>query len=229
MADQIEDDIERAAGIRVCRRDEAARIDVESDIPPMIDQRRQLEPHLAGDLRPAVQRFAGVAPGGERQVRPKSLVRSWGRPRSTSRDALVLAHDPENLQRGFRKAHATAQIGASGSCARARLAASENAGAALKRDRAVSEVDPLGAGATLRSLRVRGARLPADTASSAKTAADRRRTKSISPRSRSSRAPMRSAACRPRGRRENPSTGGTSARRLSRVLAPAAAMPVRSA
>ena len=73
VAGQIEDDIERAVGIRVRRRDEAARVHVQSDVPPMIDQRRQLEPHFAGDLRPAKQRFAGVAPGRERQVRPKRM------------------------------------------------------------------------------------------------------------------------------------------------------------
>ncbi len=71
MAEQIEIDVERATRIGVSRRDEAARVHGEGDIPPMIDRRRELQPHLAGHLRPKLQRVARVAPGGERQIRPK--------------------------------------------------------------------------------------------------------------------------------------------------------------
>ena len=55
------------------RGGEAARIHQEGDVPPVIDQWRRGEARLAGDLRKAVQRLAGLAPGRKRQFRPKGI------------------------------------------------------------------------------------------------------------------------------------------------------------
>ena len=156
----------------------------------------------------------------------KVVVQTRGGPRSTSRDAQVLEHVPEKWKPVFRKR----------TCDRARIkgtgrislcpCASSRRGKCRRDIQTRSAVRNRNAwpGATLRSPRACGPRQRADTASRAKTAADRRRTASISLGSRSSSAPMRGAARLLRGRRENPSTGGTSASRISGAPAPAAAI-----
>jgi hypothetical protein len=40
----------------------------------MIDQRRERDAHLANDLRPQMQRVAGVAPRRKRQIGPLRIV-----------------------------------------------------------------------------------------------------------------------------------------------------------
>ena len=73
MIDEVEDNIEAAPIINIRRCDQAARIQMERHIPPMIDQRGRLEPHLACDLRPAMQGLAGIGPRRQRQVRPERI------------------------------------------------------------------------------------------------------------------------------------------------------------
>ena len=70
VVDKIEQNVEGALAAAVLRRHQAARVDAEGRVPPMIDERRAGEPHLAGDLRPQLQRVAGLAPRVERQVGP---------------------------------------------------------------------------------------------------------------------------------------------------------------
>ena len=85
MGEEIEIDVEGAARIRIRRRNEAARVHVERDIPPVIHRRREFESHLAGHLRPKLQGVAGGAPGGERQIRP----RFWSRHVRSSIEAAM--------------------------------------------------------------------------------------------------------------------------------------------
>ena len=76
---------------------------IKSDVPPMIDERRQRQAHLADDLRPAVQRFTGLAPRGKRKIRPKLLSRHGAVLGQLTRDAQVLEHVPEKWKPVFRK------------------------------------------------------------------------------------------------------------------------------
>ena len=68
---EVELEVERAAVLaRHARGRQPARGDVERDVPPVIDERRQRQADLAGDLRPEVQRVARFAPFVERERRP---------------------------------------------------------------------------------------------------------------------------------------------------------------
>ncbi len=70
VLDEVEHDAEgaRAEGDR--RGREPARRHVKCDVPPMIDSRCQRQADLADDLRPQMERVAGLAPVGERQAGP---------------------------------------------------------------------------------------------------------------------------------------------------------------
>jgi hypothetical protein len=62
MSGEIENDVEGSSAIRHRRRNEPARSSKERGIPPMIDERRERDAHLADDLRPKLQRVTGLAP-----------------------------------------------------------------------------------------------------------------------------------------------------------------------
>ena len=62
VAGQVEQNIERAASMIHRWRFEPARGDEQRCVPPLIDQRRCRDAHLADDLRPQLQRVAGLAP-----------------------------------------------------------------------------------------------------------------------------------------------------------------------
>ena len=66
MSGEVENDVERSSAIRHRRRNETARSHKERGIPPMIDERRERDAHLADDLRPQLQRVTGLAPRRER-------------------------------------------------------------------------------------------------------------------------------------------------------------------
>jgi len=70
MSSEIKTHIEGTPAVGHRRRDETTRGDVEGRVPPMIDQRRAGDPHLADDLHPQNQRLAGLAPSFKRQIGP---------------------------------------------------------------------------------------------------------------------------------------------------------------
>ena len=59
---EVEDHLERRAVVRHRHRRETARAELKRRAPPVIDRRRQLQPDLADDLDPHVERGAGVRP-----------------------------------------------------------------------------------------------------------------------------------------------------------------------
>src|SRR5258708_4976596 len=76
MRHQIKLHFERIRSARNSRRAESARCDVKRDVPPMIFERRQSQARLAHDLRPHVERVAGVFPLRVRKRRPLSRVQA---------------------------------------------------------------------------------------------------------------------------------------------------------
>src|SRR5205085_9479357 len=65
VAFQVELDLKIAACVRDRSRSEAARADIERDVPPMIDTRVSAKPYLADDLQIKVQRIFCRPPGVE--------------------------------------------------------------------------------------------------------------------------------------------------------------------
>src|SRR4029077_2304479 len=96
---EIENDVEGSSAIGHRRRNESARSYKERGIPPMIDERRERDAHLADDLRPQLQGVAGLAPRRERQIRPycafthsqrsRGLKDSASRPAKRSNEPIV--------------------------------------------------------------------------------------------------------------------------------------------
>lgn len=83
MPVEVEFDLKNAFGVRNGRRAEPARCDIEGHMPGMIEPWRQGEPYLAGDLRPKMQRLAGICPGcAGAGLRRSAAPPSW---RSTTR------------------------------------------------------------------------------------------------------------------------------------------------
>src|SRR5262249_20887245 len=78
MIVEVKQQLERARIRGDRRRGKPARSEVERDVPPMVDQRREDHADLPHDLGPSVQGLASVAPCGERQVGP-GRVRSHAR------------------------------------------------------------------------------------------------------------------------------------------------------
>src|SRR5579885_505140 len=70
VVEEIDINAEASIRVRNRRSGETAGRDIERHVPPMILKRRQSQARLADDLRPQVQRVAGVFPGVERQRRP---------------------------------------------------------------------------------------------------------------------------------------------------------------
>ncbi len=60
MAHEVKPDFDGAVAAGHARRGESARGDVERNVPPMIDERRERKTNLAHDLRVQMQRGAGV-------------------------------------------------------------------------------------------------------------------------------------------------------------------------
>ena len=67
---KVESYLDRPLAVRNVRRREPARAHIKRNIPPMIDERRQPQPHFAHNLGPHVQRGAGLPPGIKRQRGP---------------------------------------------------------------------------------------------------------------------------------------------------------------
>jgi len=70
VINEIENDLECPWPIRNRRRAKSARGDIERHVPPMVHLRRERHSHLARDLGPSMQRLAGLAPRGQREIRP---------------------------------------------------------------------------------------------------------------------------------------------------------------
>src|SRR5208337_1708709 len=75
MLVEVEFDLKNAVGVRNGRCAEPARCDIEGYMPGMIEPWRRGEPYLAGDLRPKMQRLAGIFPGFVRQLWPEFVMR----------------------------------------------------------------------------------------------------------------------------------------------------------
>ena len=75
VVEKVEVELEAAIAIRNCRRGQAARRYIENDVPGMVEPRGLHEPYFADDLRPELQRGAGILPGFIWQFRPG--FRSW--------------------------------------------------------------------------------------------------------------------------------------------------------
>src|SRR5262245_64492086 len=74
MLDKIEGDRKAAIGKGQRWGGEPPRRQQLGDIPPVIDEWRPRQLDFAHHLRPAVQRFAGLAPGGQRQFGPGAMI-----------------------------------------------------------------------------------------------------------------------------------------------------------
>jgi hypothetical protein len=71
LLDEIEVDAERSTvAVRHHRRRQAARCDVERNVPPVVEHRLLPQANLADDLRPTVQRLGRLLPLLIDQVRP---------------------------------------------------------------------------------------------------------------------------------------------------------------
>jgi len=75
VVDEVERQGERLVLPRHRSSGEAARRDVQRDVPPVIEPRRLGQADLAHHLRAHVERVASVFPFGERQRRPDVIVR----------------------------------------------------------------------------------------------------------------------------------------------------------
>src|SRR5664279_568004 len=73
MIDEVEIDLKAARSIRDRRGGEAARCDIQRDVPGMVQPRRPDQTDLADDLGPQMQRRIGLAPRRARQFRPGHL------------------------------------------------------------------------------------------------------------------------------------------------------------
>ncbi len=72
VIEEVELDVEGLVAIGDRRSRQPARRQVKRHFPPMIDVRREFQPHLADDLQPHVQRRAGRLPIGNRQFRQQN-------------------------------------------------------------------------------------------------------------------------------------------------------------
>src|SRR5438552_3223362 len=70
MIHKVELDFESAIVVRNGRRGQAARIDVERAIPPVVLEWRKAKANLADDLHPHVKRVVSVLPLLQRQFGP---------------------------------------------------------------------------------------------------------------------------------------------------------------
>ena len=70
VIDEVELDFENAIAVGDGGSGEAARVDVEGNLPPVIDERGESEADFADDLSPHVERGVGVLPGREGQIGP---------------------------------------------------------------------------------------------------------------------------------------------------------------
>jgi len=73
MMDEVEVHLEHPLSEGNCRRGQTARGQFKRDIPPIVQERRQLQLDLADDLRPHVQCRVCVSPRLQRQLRPSVL------------------------------------------------------------------------------------------------------------------------------------------------------------
>src|SRR5262245_59676013 len=81
---EIERHLEYAHVMRYRARGQSARVDIERDVPAVIEPWRRREPDLADDLRPEMQGRAGLFPFGIWQCRP-GRIPDWlvhGAPRA---------------------------------------------------------------------------------------------------------------------------------------------------
>ncbi len=74
VIDEIEVDLKDSVPVGNRRGRQPSRGDVERAVPPMIDRRALPESNLADDLRPHVERRAGVGPAFEWQRRPELIA-----------------------------------------------------------------------------------------------------------------------------------------------------------
>src|SRR5579859_2018985 len=74
MVDEVEVDLEHPLAEGYGRRRQAARSDGERDVPPLVEERRELEFDLTDDLRPHVQCGEARLPLGIWQRRPHVIV-----------------------------------------------------------------------------------------------------------------------------------------------------------
>ncbi len=74
VIDEIELNFENAIAAGNWRSGEAACVDIERHLPPMIHRRAQREPHFADDLGPHVKCGIGIVPGSQRKFGPGVLI-----------------------------------------------------------------------------------------------------------------------------------------------------------
>src|SRR4029079_6674217 len=70
MVQTVEVGLEAAVAIRNRRRGQATRRYIENDVPGVVEPRGLHEPYFADDLRPELERGAGILPGCIWQFRP---------------------------------------------------------------------------------------------------------------------------------------------------------------
>jgi hypothetical protein len=68
VADEVERDVERRAGVSERAARQPADVDVERCVPPVVARRSRREAHLPHDLRVQVQRVLRRAPVGDAEV-----------------------------------------------------------------------------------------------------------------------------------------------------------------
>ena len=96
--DEVKTDLERIKAMRDRRSRQAARSQVERDVPGMIDPWREREANLADDLRPHVKGFGGGLPFGERQSWPKLIALLLGQGSEVRVSVFILF--PATLRHG---------------------------------------------------------------------------------------------------------------------------------
>jgi hypothetical protein len=69
VPDHVEVDLERRAGAAHPSRGQAAHVDVQRDVPPVVARRGRRQAHFADDLAAEVQRVLRRAPVAERERR----------------------------------------------------------------------------------------------------------------------------------------------------------------
>src|SRR6266849_6251371 len=70
MVDKVEIELEGAGAVRDRRGRQAARGQVQRHVPGVVEPRRLRQAYLADDLRPQMQRLAGILPSRIGQLRP---------------------------------------------------------------------------------------------------------------------------------------------------------------
>src|SRR5437867_2570649 len=75
MIDKIEGHVERQRAVGNGRRGQPARGHVEGYLPPMVHHRCARHAHLADNLRPSMQRVAGILPIRPIQTWPRAFKR----------------------------------------------------------------------------------------------------------------------------------------------------------